>query len=311
MKEELQWPTFLGIGSMRCGTTWTHRVLSCHPCIGMPTPKQTEFFNRKILTNDLTWYRERFEQASGEPPLPVRGEITPFYCRLPEPCVKSIANLLPNVKLLLSIRNPIERTWSQVVYDFAYHRKTPLDTVTPGQIIRHIDRQRTILYNDYVRMIRIWSGAFGEQALHLELYDDLCSEPVEFIRRIVSHLGLPMNWDPPADLMRTKVLSGVELVGQKGGVPDYIRWHLSKQYYDAVIDLNSLLGGKVESWLPEMDEWRNRGRVSWRARGTINRALLELPERLAYAVYSVWNGQRIVGRIARLQADSPARSESL
>lgn len=295
---------------MRCGTTWLYRVLSQHPSIGMSEPKQTEFFNRHILTHDLEWYLARFEPPAGESWQPVRGEITPFYCRLPERSVRSIAGLLPDVKLLLNIRDPIERTWSQVVYDFAYYKKRPFNQVTPGEIIRHIDRRRTRLYNDYVRMIRVWSGAFRKEALHIGLYDELRSEPVVFVRRILSHLGLPTDWEPPPDLAATKVYSGAELVGSKQEVPDYVRWHLAKEYYDSTAELDRLLGGKVEPWLRGMDEWRNRGRTSWKVRRTLNRAFLELPERLAYAAYSVWDGERIASRVRRLQADQRDRSHS-
>lgn len=294
---------------MRCGTTWLYEVLSRHPSIGMSSPKQTEFFNRHVVTKDLGWYLERFQPEPGDSSRPVRGEITPFYCRLPEICVRSIAELLPNVKLLLSMRNPIDRTWSQVVYDFAVYKKSPLDQVTPGQIIRHIDRRRTDLYNDYARMIRIWSKAFGEEALHIGLYDELRSEPVVFIRRILSHLGLPEDWDPPSDLIKTKVFSRAQLAGSTEGVPDYVRWHLANRYYEQTVELNRLLEGRVESWVRVMEEWRVRGRLDWRARSSLNRGIMELPERLAYAVYSVWNGRRIAHRIDRLNAQWRERSD--
>ena len=37
-------PTFVGIGSMRCGSTWLYQVLQCHPDIRMGNLKEVDFF---------------------------------------------------------------------------------------------------------------------------------------------------------------------------------------------------------------------------------------------------------------------------
>src|SRR5262245_46747923 len=37
-------PTFLGIGSMRCGSTWLYEVLKCHSDIRMSDRKEMDFF---------------------------------------------------------------------------------------------------------------------------------------------------------------------------------------------------------------------------------------------------------------------------
>ena len=55
-------PTFVGIGSMRCGSTWLYEALKCHPDIGLSDAKELDFFfMRKMLQRDLTWYEGTVE----------------------------------------------------------------------------------------------------------------------------------------------------------------------------------------------------------------------------------------------------------
>src|SRR6476620_10538371 len=67
-------PTFLGIGSMRCGSTWLYEVLRCHPDIRLSNPKEIGFFfstPRTMLQHDLEWYEKHFEPPDGGEPKPV------------------------------------------------------------------------------------------------------------------------------------------------------------------------------------------------------------------------------------------------
>ena len=76
-------PTFLGIGSMRCGSTWLYEVLKCHPDIQVSESKEVQFFfMRRMLRFDLDWYEALFEPRDGGELKTVRGEISPQYARL-------------------------------------------------------------------------------------------------------------------------------------------------------------------------------------------------------------------------------------
>src|SRR2546430_11453271 len=91
-------PTFLGIGSMRCGSTWLYEVLKCHPDIRLSDCKEMSFlFTPRMLRHDLNWYEAHFESEDGVGPRPVRGEISPTYARLKAWQVNRIAKLLPDL----------------------------------------------------------------------------------------------------------------------------------------------------------------------------------------------------------------------
>jgi hypothetical protein len=104
---------------MRCGSTWLYKVLKCHPEIQMSECKEVDFFfMRQMLKHDLSWYEAHFKPDDGDEPKPVRGEISPRYARLKAWQVNRIAKLLPNLRIVLTLRHPIERLWSQTLYDF-------------------------------------------------------------------------------------------------------------------------------------------------------------------------------------------------
>src|SRR5436189_5739487 len=85
-------PTFIGIGSMRCGSTWLYQVLKCHPDVQLADCKEIDFFfMRKMLRHDLDWYEAHFAPAHNAQPKPLRAEISPLYARLKGWQVRRIA----------------------------------------------------------------------------------------------------------------------------------------------------------------------------------------------------------------------------
>src|SRR5437660_5727636 len=162
-------PTFLGIGSMRCGSTWLYEVLKCHPDIRVSDRKEMNFFfMREMLQHDLEWYEAHFEPGNGGEPKPVRGEISPVYARLKAWQVNRIANLLPDLRVILTLRHPIERAWSQVLLELGYLENKDVRKISAINFLRQVERARNALSSDYSRTIRIWSNAFGRDALHID-----------------------------------------------------------------------------------------------------------------------------------------------
>jgi len=103
---------------MRCGSTWLYEVLKCHPQIQMSDAKEMNFFFQpEMLQQDLSWYESHFRASNGSEPKAVRGEITPRYARLKAWQVNGIAKLLPHLRIVLTLRHPIERMWSQTLFD--------------------------------------------------------------------------------------------------------------------------------------------------------------------------------------------------
>jgi Sulfotransferase domain len=113
-------PTFLGIGVPRAGTTWLHTLLSGHPDAYLPTRrKEVRFFDRHF-DRGLEWYEGFFSPPEGTGGYGAIGEISPQYLYDQEAPTR-IATVLPSAKLLVMLRHPVDRAYSQ--YGFLLQRR--------------------------------------------------------------------------------------------------------------------------------------------------------------------------------------------
>jgi|GEM_PF-4605690 len=106
-------PTFLGIGAMKSGSSWVMNVIGTHPDI-LVVPWEMHFFNRSFEKGE-SWYREQFRRAEKdkrETPYAAVGEFTPVYLFYPE-VPGRIAEMMPDVRLLLVLRDPVQRIYSE------------------------------------------------------------------------------------------------------------------------------------------------------------------------------------------------------
>lgn len=97
-------PTFLIIGSMKAGTSSLHNYLSEHPEIFMSKDKELNFFNTTLnWSKGVDWYKEQFDGAYS-----VRGETSPNYTKW-ENTAERVHSVLPNIKLIYLLRDPVQR----------------------------------------------------------------------------------------------------------------------------------------------------------------------------------------------------------
>jgi len=271
---------------MRCGSTWLYEALKSHPDIRLSDCKEIDFFfMRKMLRHDLDWYERHFEPEHGAEPRPVRGEISPLYARLKAWQVNRIADLLPALRVVLTLRHPIERVWSQALYEFGFRKGRDVRKISSIEFLRQVDRARNALSSDYFRTIKIWSDAFGREALHIDFFDRLDDDPETYVNGILRHIGAAAPWTLPEKFMKKKVWATNSLVKHEREIPEVVQWYIADRLLEPTERLNEFLQGRVSSWVDELRIIRGRTRISWQLLAELNRYLLSVPERLAYEAY--------------------------
>jgi Sulfotransferase domain len=296
---------------MRCGSTWLYEVLRSHPEIQMSDSKEMDFFFMpEMLEHDLSWYIAHFKSKNGSEPKPVRGEISPRYARLKAWQVKQIAMLLPELRIILTLRHPIERVWSQTLYDFGRLAGRDVRQVSLLEFLRQLERARSRLSSDYHRTVRIWSEAFGRDALHIAFFDQLRNDPKSYINDVLQHIGATSAWILPERFINNKIFATKGLVGRERDIPDLVRWYIADQLLESTERLNETLDGQVSSWVDEMRTIRGSTRLSWRILRELNRTILSLPEGLAYEAYHAVLDVRLWRRWRRIQAPFASNSSS-
>jgi len=104
-------PDFIIIGAARCGTTSLYFDLVKHPQI-LPNRvwKEINYFDLRWKDYSPSWYGDRFPAIEEGSKL-ITGEATVNYLHDLE-CAKRIYSTVPNVKLIATLRNPIDRAIS-------------------------------------------------------------------------------------------------------------------------------------------------------------------------------------------------------
>ena len=180
-------PNFLIIGAQKAGTTTLYHLLRGHPAIFMPEVKEPGFFIRgfpdpvrfqtlrrpddgrtatTIGSRGAAWSTLEEYAALFEPgaELPLRGEASTPY--LPSPyAARRIAEVLPDIRLIVLLRDPVERAFSAYTYNLS--RGTEPAPTFAEAVASELRGER----DDWVYGWRyLYTGRYAE---HLRRYLDL------------------------------------------------------------------------------------------------------------------------------------------
>ena len=182
MTDAARLPSFLVIGAVKAATTWINAQLRDHPDIFTPGPEPHYFSTR--FDRGIKYY-ESFFSGVGEGKL--IGEKSADYFSHPL-AAERIAALLPSARLVLQLRNPVDRAYSD--YKMLYRRGTisgpPEQYLTPQS-----EWPRLLEYGRYAHHLRRWQGHFDPEQFKIFLFDDIRSSPRKIVHAVCSHIGAP------------------------------------------------------------------------------------------------------------------------
>ncbi|MGH7864354.1 MAG: sulfotransferase family protein, partial [Candidatus Binataceae bacterium] len=180
------------------GTTWLHWVLKSRVCLPRPM-KETHFFDFNYARG-LAWYAARFNHWTGDRPI---GEICSYF-----PSSKATARIaqhIPNCKIICSLRDPVERTYS--TYKHAvYSAQTRGSFEEAIQQFPFLTRE-----NRYGFHLNRWYEKFGKERVLVMLFDDLRDHPQALINKVTDFIEVrPIDLAPltmPAKAMNSHPLA--------------------------------------------------------------------------------------------------------
>ena len=185
---------------MRSGTSTLARWLGDHPDVFVAPGKELHFFDR-YYDKGLDWYRSLFAGSTTESQV---GEATPNYLHEPL-ALRRIAKTLPQAHLLISLRDPIDRAYSHYWHNRS-RGKEPLSfeealaaeaTRTGGD---DIDRAwfSYASRGDYMDQIEGLLSLFPREAVHIEIAEEMQTDPATALPRIYRFLGIDDQFLPEA-----------------------------------------------------------------------------------------------------------------
>lgn len=272
-------PTFLGIGVPRGGSTWLHTLLTSHPDVYMPTRrKEIRFFDR-YYERGLGWYETFFCPPEHADRYQAIGEISTQYYNCEE-CPKRIFATLPEIKLIIMLRNPIDRAYSH--YGFVVQRRnyrgsfedflaTRPRALEKGfysrylkQYLRHFDRTQilALLFEDVFIDIFTAQKTLAD-FLHIAVDKfppsvtggkvNASSVPThQFLYGLIVKTGRRLrkrNLEPIVDFVKRL---GIDRILAKGGslppLDEELKEHLSQLYQDEFDELEQCLQIDLSCW---------------------------------------------------------------
>jgi len=241
-------PAFLGLGTQKGGTTTLHRLLALHPQVFLPTCKEVHYFSLHDQ-QPLSWYAEHYSAAQ---PGQRCGDITPYYLFHPR-APQRIQQGLPEAKLIVLLRDPVERTLSQV-----FHARRlgfePLELEAalaaeaerlagseerlrePGSSDYSHQKHSYLSRSRYEQQLPRYEALFPEQQLLMLRSEDLFSATERSWEQIQAFLEL----DPlplPAPLERANAGKG-----EAQTVPDEVRAQLRQALADTAAAMQQRYG---------------------------------------------------------------------
>lgn len=113
-------PNFLIIGAAKCGTTTLHHEISKHPDIYISPKKDFKFFdNDENYKKGLKYYETYFNGNRSET---IIGEANSEYIFSEKAAERIKTDLGSDVKLILILRNPVDRSFSEYKHQKKYDR---------------------------------------------------------------------------------------------------------------------------------------------------------------------------------------------
>jgi len=208
-------PDFIIIGAQKGGTTSLYRYLTEHPCIAPIYIKEPHFFDIYFYKG-LHWYRahfptavekyyaQRFQQHDL-----ITGEASPYYLFHPQ-AARRIAKTLPRTRLIVLLRNPIDRAYSQYQHQTRQNGVEPLtfeealdceEKRLAGEAEKLLKDEKYFSFNHrhysylarskYIEQLPAWMNLFPREQFLILRSEDIFTDPVSIVRQTLEFLNLP------------------------------------------------------------------------------------------------------------------------
>lgn len=271
-------PTFLIIGSQKAGTTSLYHVLAEHPEIEMSATKEVNFFfYDHYYQRGLSFYEQFFSSTTTTNAI---GEASPGYICHPEVPAR-IHQALPHIKLVLTVRNPVDRAYSQ----YWDNRRKLSESRSFEQVFQeefhtvyHPQKMGYFSRGFYITYIQNYLSYFPPEQLLILVTEDFKKKASETYQKIFQFLevdaslmppnldqryNVPITWGNPLYQLlfrypainavvpfrlRRKLYFGAERPFTYPPLEPQLRQTIRQQYQTANQQLATLLGRDLSHW---------------------------------------------------------------
>ena len=239
-------PDFLIIGAQKAGTTSLFSWLIQHVDVVGPRMKELHFFDRRWVDSKVGDYWADFPlrvhmnaAARVRRRTVVTGEATPYY--LFHPLVpQRVHSVLPDVKLVVVLRDPVQRAISHYWHEVNHGRESlsledalaaepdviapDLDRVARGQEpSRLLPAKSYVARGCYAEQLDRWAVLFSPSQMLILSFAELVSQPLSVDRKTLEFIGVDPDASPAPEFETQNAGS------RKPTRPETVEW-LNEQF---------------------------------------------------------------------------------
>ncbi len=217
-KREFILPNFLIAGAAKSGSTSVYYYLKQHPDIYMGLIKEPNFFSSQCLEPpkkgpfkkrivDFEEYCDLFSKHKGETAI---GEASVEYLYYYENSIKFIKKYLGDPKIVIILRNPVERAFSNYMMLKQNNKESLSFRNAMAQEDQRIKEAWEVTWfykakSFYYEPVKAYMEDFSN--VYVGLFDDFRKEPFAFIKGIYAFLGVDPYFEP--DVSTRFMVSGI------------------------------------------------------------------------------------------------------
>ena len=196
-KRKVERLNFIVPGAQKSGTTALHYFLSKHPQIALPELEELHFFDDEEIFANLVDYELLHRHFRPSAALTRAGEVTPSYLYW-KPAIERIRDYNPQIKLVILLRNPIDRAFAHWNMQ-RFKDREPLDFLEalkeePRRIAQPLSiESRRFAYVDrgfYSTQLEQVFNSFPREQVKIVKFEDFRDRKQETLDGIFDFLGV-------------------------------------------------------------------------------------------------------------------------
>jgi len=173
------------------------------------------------------------------------GDVSPPYSVLHNKTIEAVAERFPETKIMLLVRDPVARAWSQVSMSYRRDRFDVAVLEDQGGFRAFLEDSKFAGDMRATRIVKQWRACAPNLNFRTFLFDDLANDPVKMRADILSYLGADPA-KPSGDLAPD--YNRKAQTKQLAMTPD-ARRVLVEHFRDEIMESAAMFGGRSRDWV--------------------------------------------------------------